>query len=87
MKFLPSFFTTEEVRSKFSAFLRSFVRLPIHHIQYNVISKEDLVKAKLNPEMYKGLIVRVAGYTAYFTELSPEIQDEIIQRTEYGDTT
>lgn len=87
MKFLPSFFTTEEARSKFSAFLRSFVRLPIHHIQFNVISKEDLLKAKLNPDMFKGLTVRVAGYTAYFTELSPEMQDEIIQRTEYGDTT
>jgi formate C-acetyltransferase len=86
MKFLPSFFQTEQDRLKFSAFLRSFTRHPIHHIQFNVVSREDLLKARENPEMYKSLTVRVAGYTAFFTELSPEMQDEIIERTEYGGT-
>ena len=48
-----------------------------------VTIKEALLKAKENPEEYKSLTIRVAGYTAYFVELSPDLQDEIIARTEY----
>ncbi|MEN8228348.1 MAG: formate C-acetyltransferase/glycerol dehydratase family glycyl radical enzyme [Bacteroidota bacterium] len=81
MKFLPSFFHTKRERNKFSSFLKAFVRLPIHHIQFNVVQKEDLLDAKKNPDKYMGLTVRVAGYTAYFIELAGDLQDEIIQRT------
>jgi len=85
MKFLPEFFKTENGIDKFSKFLRAFVDLEIPHIQFNVLRREDLLEAQKNPENYRSLTVRVAGYTAYFTELAGELQNEIIARTSYGD--
>lgn len=85
MKFLPEFFRTEKGIDKFAGMLRSFVDLEIPHIQFNVVRKEDLLAAKKNPEQYRGLTIRVAGYTAYFIELADELQNEIIARTSYGD--
>lgn len=85
MKFLPEFFKTEIGVEKFAQFLRTFVQLKISHIQFNVVRKEDLLAAKKDPEKYRGLTVRVAGYTAYFTELADDLQNEIIARTSYGD--
>lgn len=85
MKFIPDFFKTENGIQKFSLLLRGFVDLEIPHIQFNVVSAEDLIAAKKKPEMYRNLTVRVAGYTAYFTELTGKLQDEIIARTAYGD--
>ena len=84
MKFLPEFFQTDAGVAKFASFLRGFVELEIPHIQFNVVRREDLLEAKVHPEAYRGLTVRVAGYTAYFTELAGELQDEIIARTSYG---
>lgn len=83
MKFLPSFFETDAGIQKFTNFLRSFSRLGISHIQFNVLTKEDLLAAQEHPEQYRSLTVRVAGYTAYFTELSRDLQNEIIARTTY----
>lgn len=85
MKFLPEFFKTETGIYKFTQFLRAFIDLEIPHIQFNVLRREDLIAARKNPENYRGLTVRVAGYTAYFTELADELQKEIIARTSYGD--
>ncbi len=85
MKFLPEFFKTETGIDKFARFLRTFVDLEIPHIQFNVVRKENLLAAKVHPEEYRSLTVRVAGYTAYFTELAEELQDEIIARTAYDD--
>jgi formate C-acetyltransferase len=85
MKFLPEFFKTESNIDKFVKFLRTFVDLEIPHIQFNVLRREDLLEAQRNPENYRSLTVRVAGYTAYFTELAGELQNEIIARTSYGD--
>lgn len=85
MKFLPEFFKTENGIDKFAKMLRTFVDLEIPHIQFNVVRKEDLMAAKENPEQYRNLTVRVAGYTAYFVELAGELQDEIIARTSYND--
>jgi formate C-acetyltransferase len=85
MKFLPVFFKTDQGRRKFSSMLKAFVRMGIHHVQFNVLSREDLLAAKQNPEAYRGLTVRVAGYTAYFTELAEDLQDEIIARTTFGE--
>lgn len=85
MKFLPAFFDTESGIEKFSLFLRAFVDLEIPHIQFNVVRREDLIAAQKNPEQYRSLTVRVAGYTAYFTELAGELQNEIIARTAYED--
>lgn len=85
MKFLPEFFNTDEGLKKFSSMLMSIVGLNISHVQFNVLKKEDLISAQENPEAYKGLTVRVAGYTAYFVDLAGDLQNEIIARTSYGD--
>jgi formate C-acetyltransferase len=85
MKFLPDLFKTREGIKKFSAMLKAFVGLHINHVQFNVLRKEDLLAARENPQLYSGLAVRVAGYTAYFTELAGDLQDEIIARTSYTD--
>lgn len=85
MKFLPEFFKTEEGIAKFAGLLRTFVKLRINHVQFNVLRKEDLLAAKAHPEAWRGLTVRVAGYTAYFSELANDLQDEIIARTSYGE--
>jgi pyruvate formate-lyase/glycerol dehydratase family glycyl radical enzyme len=85
MKFLPEFFSTETGIDKFSKFLRTFVDLKIPHIQFNVVRREDLIAAQKEPEKYRSLTVRVAGYTAYFTELAGDLQNEIIARTTYSD--
>lgn len=85
MKFLPSFFDTEAGIEKFALFLRTFVDLEIPHIQFNVVRREDLLDAQAQPEKYRSLTVRVAGYTAYFVELAEKLQNEIIARTSYDD--
>ena len=69
MKFLPSFFQTEKDREKFSSFLKAFVRMPIHHVQFNVVRAETLREAQADPDAYRDLIVRVAGYSDYFCDL------------------
>lgn len=66
---------------RISQIIRTFVDLNIYHIQFNVVSSEVLRCAQENPDEYKSLIVRVAGYSAYFTELCKEMQDDIINRT------
>ena len=52
-------------------------------MQFNVVSSETLRQAQAHPDKYRGLVVRVAGYSAYFTELDKELQDEIIRRTAF----
>ncbi len=84
LKFLPSFFKYSGSIGWFTAFLRGFVDLRIGHVQFNVVSADTLRRAQENPEQFRSLVVRVAGYSAYFVELSKEIQDEIIERTEHG---
>ena len=61
--------------------LKTACSLGVFHAQFNVVDKEQLIKAQKEPEKYKDLLIRVAGYTAYFVELCPEVQDEIIHRT------
>jgi len=85
MKFLPSLFNDSADRQKFTSLLKSFVDLPINHVQFNVVTADELIKAKADPESYRGLTIRVAGYTAFFTELAEDLQDEIIKRTTQGE--
>jgi pyruvate formate-lyase/glycerol dehydratase family glycyl radical enzyme len=85
MKFLPSLFRTPQGAKSFSAMLRAFVALHINHVQFNVVRKEDLLAAQKDPDSYRNLTIRVAGYTAYFTELAAELQNEIIARTCFED--
>jgi formate C-acetyltransferase len=63
--------------------IRAYFKLGGHHIQFNVVKAETLRAAQKNPEEYQNLIVRVAGYSDYFNNLSRDLQDEIISRTEH----
>jgi formate C-acetyltransferase len=84
IKLTPGTVAGEEGTRKLMALIRSFSDLKLWHIQFNVINKETLLAAQKDPEKYKGLLVRVAGYSAYFVDLSPELQNEIIARTEHA---
>ncbi len=85
MKFLPSLFKSRDGIRKFVGLIKALVALRIIHAQFNVVNREDLLAAQKQPELYRSLTIRVAGYTAYFTELAPDLQQEIIQRTSYAD--
>ena len=80
-KFTPSTLEGEQGISKLCDFLHAFMKLKLQHIQFNVLNAETLKKAQEKPEDFAGLVVRVAGYSAFFVELSREIQDDIIRRT------
>ena len=84
MKFTPDVFETAESRAKFIALVESYLKLGGLHVQFNVLSREILEDAKVHPEQHRDLIVRVAGFSAYFVELDPFVQDEIIARTEFS---
>lgn len=81
-KFLPQFLEGDYNAQKFGQYLRTWGDLGIHHIQFNIVGKETLLDAQMHPEKYPDLIVRVAGYSAYFNDLPKGIQDDIIRRTE-----
>ena len=82
-KFSPEFFEDESSYQKLTALIRSYFSLDGHHIQFNVVSADTLRDAQKNPEMYRDLIVRVAGYSDYFNDLGEDLQNEIIRRTEH----
>jgi pyruvate formate-lyase/glycerol dehydratase family glycyl radical enzyme len=84
MKFTPDFFDTESRRKKFISMVDAYFGMGGFHVQYNVVSRETLEDAKVNPMKHRDLIVRVAGYSAYFVELDPFVQDEVIARTEFS---
>ena len=84
MKFTPDFFNTESRRKKFIGMVDAYFGMGGFHVQYNVVSRETLEDAKVNPLQHRDLIVRVAGYSAYFIELDPFVQDEVIARTEFS---
>lgn len=83
IKLSPGTVANHEGSRKLISFLRAFCALKLWHIQFNVINKETLVEAQARPEEYKNLLVRVAGYSAYFVDLSPGLQSEIIDRAEH----
>lgn len=82
-KFTPSFMDNEKGMKAVRHLVRSYFYLNGHHIQFNVVGAETLRQAKKHPEEYRNLIVRVAGYSDYFVDLTEELQDEIIRRTEH----
>ena len=82
MKVEPEMLNSENGIMQMMALLKSMCSLGVFHVQFNVINRETLLAAQERPEDYRGLLVRVAGYTAYFTELGRDVQDEIIGRTE-----
>ena len=82
-KVTPQTLEKEEDRMKLIALLRTFFnRLEGFHVQFNVVSRETLLDAQIHPEKHRDLIVRVAGYSAFFNVLSKQTQDDIIERTE-----
>ncbi|NHI88642.1 MAG: formate C-acetyltransferase/glycerol dehydratase family glycyl radical enzyme [Candidatus Thorarchaeota archaeon] len=84
MKFTPDFFENESKRKKFIGMVDAYFAMGGFHVQFNVVSREILEDAKVNPLQHRDLIVRVAGYSAYFIELDPFVQDEVIARTEFS---
>lgn len=85
IKFTPKCLEGESGTEKLVSFIRTFCDLKIWHVQFNVINRETLIAAKKDPAKYRNLIVRIAGYSAYFVDLSPDLQDDLIARTEHGD--
>lgn len=81
-KFTPAVVAGEEGLEQMANLVRTYFNMDGHHIQFNVIDRETLIAAQKHPDDYKDLIVRVAGYSDHFRNLSKELQDEIIARTE-----
>jgi formate C-acetyltransferase len=82
-KFTPDLLSDEESMEKMASLIRSYFSLDGHHIQFNVVTAEMLKEAQKNPEKYRDLIVRVAGYSDYFVDINVKLQNEIIKRTEH----
>jgi trans-4-hydroxy-L-proline dehydratase len=82
-KFTPRILEGDKGIDTLAHLVRSYFTLGGHHIQFNVVSAETLREAQQHPEQHRDLIVRVAGYSDYFADLSKTLQDEIIARTEY----
>jgi formate C-acetyltransferase len=82
-KFTPQLLEGEEGINNLAHLIRAYFKLGGHHIQFNVVSADTLRAAQKEPEEYRNLIVRVAGYSDYFNNLSKALQDEIISRTEH----
>ena len=83
MKFTPGLVAGEDGIKKVAHLIRSYFKLDGHHMQFNVVSADTLRAAQGDPSAHRDLIVRVAGYSDYFCDLSRELQDEIITRTEH----
>ncbi len=81
-KFTPNVVAGEKGLDNMASLIRSYFSMDGHHIQFNVIDRQTLIDAQKNPEEYKDLIVRVAGYSDFFRNLDKPLQDEIIERTE-----
>jgi formate C-acetyltransferase len=81
MKFTPSLLAGEEGIERLLQLVRAYFQMNGHHVQFNVVDASALREAQVHPDEHRGLIVRVAGYSDYFCDLSPELQDEIISRT------
>ncbi len=81
VKFTPTTLEGDAGLQKLADFLRAFTQLKLQHVQFNVVNADTLREAQQRPQDFAGLVVRVAGYSAFFVELSKEIQDDIIRRT------
>jgi len=82
-KFAPELLADEEGLDKLAHLIRTYFKFDGHHIQFNVVNADTLRDAQRHPEKYMDLMIRVAGYTDYFVNLSVELQNEIIRRTEH----
>jgi formate C-acetyltransferase len=85
MKFAPALLAGDEGVRRLAHLVRTYFKADGHHVQFNVVTAETLREAQVDPGAHRGLIVRVAGYSDYFCDLSTALQEEIIARTEHGD--
>lgn len=83
IKLSPQAVAGEEGTKKLASMIRTWCDQKHWHIQFNIINRDTLIAARKDPEKYRNLLVRVAGYSAYFVDLSPQLQNEIINRTEH----
>lgn len=84
LKFQADTLAGDDGLTRLCAFLRTFCSLKLNHVQFNTVSAETLRKAQEHPEDYRNLLVRVAGYSAFFVEINRDLQDDIIDRTEHA---
>ncbi len=82
MRFTPQLLKRDTDRSKLASLIRTYFKMGGHHIQFNVVDTETLHHAQQHPEQYRDLLVRVAGYSDYFNDMTAQLQNEIIARTE-----
>jgi formate C-acetyltransferase len=82
-KFTASILQSQESLDKLVMYTDAFFRNGGTHIQYNITDKEELLEAKVQPDEHRDLVVRIGGFSAYFVQLSPEIQDDVITRSEH----
>lgn len=82
-KLSPKVLSTQQGRAAVAALVRGYFAMGGHHLQFNVVDRDTLLAAQREPKDYRGLIVRVAGYSDYFDHLNKALQDEIIQRTQH----
>ena len=85
VRFVPSLLKRDEDLKKFSSLVRTYFKFGGHHIQFNIVDTETLHDAQKHPDDYKDLLVRVAGYSDYFNDMTEQLQNEIIARTENND--
>lgn len=83
MKFHPSAVSSKEDIAKLAVLIQTYFNNGGKHVQFNIVDAQTLHDAQKEPEKHRDLIVRVAGYSAYFVQLSKAMQDEIIHRTEF----
>jgi pyruvate formate-lyase/glycerol dehydratase family glycyl radical enzyme len=84
-KFTPQLLADDQGINGLANLVRAYFRMNGHHVQFNVVDASTLRAAQKHPEKYRDLIVRVAGYSDYFVDIGPELQAEIISRTEHGE--
>ena len=85
LKFSPKAVEGKQGTRRLIDFIRSFIDLKLWHVQFNVINRGTLLAAQRDPQKYRSLIVRVAGYSAYFVDLTPDLQNDLIARTEHSE--
>ena len=85
VRFVPTLLRREEDLKKFASLVRTYFKFGGHHIQFNIVDTQTLLDAQKHPEIYRDLLVRVAGYSDYFNDMTEQLQNEIIARTENDD--
>ena len=86
VRFTPQLFRRDEDVKKCASLIRTYFKFGGHHIQFNIVDTETLLDAQKHPDNYRDLLVRVAGYSDYFNDMTEQLQNEIIARTENNET-